>query len=69
MPKPKVTPSATMTVNEAAALLGMDVRTVHRQVQSGKLPGFKAFDGLRAPYVLDRESIERIAADRTEAAS
>lgn len=46
-----------ITVAEAARRLGCDVRTVHRKIERGEIVGTKAYDGLRAPYLVDPESL------------
>jgi len=53
-----------VTVAEAADLLQVNVRTVHRLIARGQLSGRKAFDGLRAPFLLDRSEVERVATER-----
>lgn len=59
--------TATMvSVAEAAGLLRVHVRTIHRMIAKGDLSGEKAFEGLRAPFVLDRAEVERLAAERSE---
>lgn len=53
-----------ITVSEAAEVLKCDVRTVHRKIKRGEIKAKKAYDGLRAPYLIDAASlpIERNAA-------
>lgn len=54
-------------VSEAARLLGVDVRTVHRKIRRGELPGTKIGDGLRSAYIIDRQAVERYLATRDAA--
>lgn len=53
MPNPDFLPVAAV-----ARLLGKDVRTIHRMIEAGKLQAVKAHDGLRAPWLITRESVE-----------
>ena len=55
MPHPDLLPSA-----EVARLLGKDVRTIHRMIDRGQLPGTKAHSGLRAPYLIPRRAVEKL---------
>ncbi|WP_100811752.1 helix-turn-helix domain-containing protein [Microbacterium sp. BR1] len=48
-------------VAEAAKLLHRDVRTVHRQIESGAIPHLAKLPGLRGAYVLSRAEVENIA--------
>ena len=56
--------SSVITASEAANLLGRDVSTVNKMIRSGRLPAVKAFDGLRAPYLIERRAVERLLAER-----
>lgn len=61
-------PSDTMvTVAEAADLLHVNVRTIHRLIARGDLRGRKAFDGLRAPFLLDRADLDALIERRRSA--
>lgn len=55
-----------LPVVAVAKLLNRDVRTVHRMIRRGELDAIKAHDGIRAPYLVTRESAE--AASRRAAA-
>lgn len=49
-----------LTTAKVADALGVDVRTVHRWVESGRItPAFK-LDGLRGPYLFDAAEVERV---------
>ncbi len=51
-----------MTVNEVAALLGMDRRTVQRRAQAGELPYVRRLPfGQNGAYVFDRTVVEMFA--------
>lgn len=57
MPKvPQLIPTA-----EAARRLGVDVRTVHRWVKSGRLTPAVKTPGLRGALLFHREDVEAIA--------
>ena len=58
----------TMTVAEAAGLLGRDHSTVVRMAQAGRLPVVAKAPGLRGAYFLDAEAVEKLAADKVGAA-
>jgi len=45
-------------VTEAAKLLGVDTRTIHRRIERGELSAEKLNQGLRAAYLLNRADIE-----------
>lgn len=56
--------SSMVTASEAADILGRDVSTVNKMIRSGRLSAIKAFDGLRAPYLIERRDVERLLAER-----
>ena len=56
--------SSMVTASEAAGILGRDVSTVNKMIRAGRLKAVKAFDGLRAPYLIERRDVERLLADR-----
>lgn len=56
-----------VSTSEAAAILGVDTRTVHRMVQSGRLPSQAKLPGLRGPYVLARADVEKLRDQLAEA--
>jgi len=45
-------------VTEAAKLLGVDTRTIHRRIERGELFAEKLNEGLRAAYLLNRAEVE-----------
>jgi excisionase family DNA binding protein len=49
-------------VTEAAQLLGVDTRTIHRRILRGELTAEKLNGGLRAAYLLERSEVEAKAA-------
>lgn len=55
------TTTAPIGSAEAARILGVDVRTVHRRVERGELPALGKLDGYKGPYIFDRDRIEAIA--------
>lgn len=57
-------PQQLIGAAEAAQILHMDLRTIHRQIDKGEIPHVAKLPGLRGAYVLDRAEIERIAAER-----
>lgn len=57
-----------VSTSEAAAILGVDTRTVHRMVHDGRLPTQTKFAGLRGAYVFSRVDVERVR-DELAAAS
>lgn len=56
MPKLDVLPTS-----EAARILGLDVRTVHRMIKRGTLPAHK-LPGRTGSYVINRTDVEAILA-------
>lgn len=60
MPK-KTHPQELIGAGEAAEILNMDIRTVHRKIIDGEIPHVTKFPGLRGAYVLDKAEITRIA--------
>jgi excisionase family DNA binding protein len=55
----------TISVKEAAAMLGYSESTVRRRIDSGELPAFAQGANLRLP----REAVERAAATATSTAN
>lgn len=53
MPTPDFLPVA-----DVARLLKKDVRTVHRMIERGELEAVKAHEGIRAPYLVSRTSVD-----------
>lgn len=53
---------------QAAKLLGVDVRTVHRMVDSGRLTPTLKIPGRTGACLFDRADVERLVAERTAAA-
>ena len=51
-----------LTTAKVADLLGVDVRTVHRWVDAGRLTPAMKLDGLRGPYLFERAEVERLQA-------
>ena len=57
--------AATLTSPEAAALLGLSIRSVDRLAKSGELPNAGRFgSGPKAPYMFDLDDVRRLAARR-----
>ena len=55
--------SDNIGVAEAAELLGVDTRTIHRRILRGELQAEKLGVGLRAAYVLSRTDIEQMVGE------
>ena len=49
---------APMSVRQAAAALHLHPRKVIRLIESGELNAFKAFEGLRAPWMIPAEQVD-----------
>ena len=60
MPK-KTQPQELIGAGEAAEMLNMDIRTVHRKIIEGEIPYVTKLPGLRGAYVLDKAAVLRIA--------
>ena len=58
-----------LPVTEVARILGCNVRTVHRMIQAGKLPGRRAHQGVRAPYLVMRSDVDALLSARGETAA
>ena len=56
-----------VSTSEAAVILGVDTRTVHRMVYDGRLPTQAKMPGLRGPYVLARVDVEKLRDEMAEA--
>lgn len=56
--------SGLMSTREAAALLNLDVRTVHRMIRRGELEAEK-LPGRTAAYVMRRDEVERLQSTRS----
>lgn len=52
---------------QAAKMLGVDVRTVHRMVHDGRLLPALKVPGLTGAWLFDQAAVERVAAERTAA--
>lgn len=67
---PKNSPSETtfpqqlIGAAEAAGILHLDLRTVHRKIARGDIPFVAKLPGIRGSFVLDRAEVERIAVER-----
>lgn len=46
-----------ISVAEAAELLGLDKRTIHRRIASGQYASVYKLPGIRGSYVLDRSEV------------
>lgn len=62
MPKNPLIPTA-----EVAQILGRDVRTVHRMVESGRLTPALKIPGRTGAYLFDQHDVEQLAAERSAA--
>jgi excisionase family DNA binding protein len=51
---------------EAAALLGLSKRTLHRRIAKGLIPATK-LAGISGSYVISRAAVDKILADRASA--
>lgn len=58
-----------LSVVQAASELGMPPRTLHYQIGTGKIAATKVGDGLTSSYVITRAEVERVKAERSEAAT
>lgn len=45
---------------EAAEMLNMDIRTVHRKIASGEIPHIGKLPGLRGSYILSKAAVESL---------
>jgi excisionase family DNA binding protein len=52
---------------QAAELLGVNVRTVHRMAEAGLLPPALKIPGQTGAWLFDRAAVERLAAERAAA--
>lgn len=52
------------SVGTAATILDVPVTTAQRWARAGRLPVVGKLDGKTGAYVLDREAVERLAAER-----
>lgn len=50
-----------ITTAEAARILGLSVRTVHRRASAGEIPHELKMPGARGAYVFDEDAIRSIA--------
>jgi DNA-directed RNA polymerase specialized sigma24 family protein len=50
-----------ISVTETAKLLGVNSRTVHRRIIRGEFQLVTKFDGLRGPYILNRQEVLSLA--------
>ena len=62
MPKNRLIPTA-----EAAEILGVHARTVHRMVEQGRLFPSLKIAGRTGAYLFERAEVERAAAERAAA--
>lgn len=56
-----------LSVKQASARLGLHPRKVTRLIESGDLLAFKAFEGLRAPWLIPADEVERYVSARSAA--
>jgi excisionase family DNA binding protein len=56
-----------LTTKQVAERLGVDVRTVHRMADTGRLPYVTKLEGATGAYVYDPDAIDAIAQQRQEA--
>ncbi len=59
----------TVTAKEAAALLGVNTRTVHRLLKAGELQGHKKTLAINSSFVIARASLDAFIARRDAAGS
>jgi excisionase family DNA binding protein len=57
-----------LTIAQAAEVLSESRWTTQRRVRNGQIPAMKLGGGT-APYLLDADAVERLAAELTEVAS
>ena len=51
-------------LSEAARILGLSVRTMHRRIADGVVVPVSKLPGLRGAYIFDRSDIERLAKEK-----
>jgi len=56
-----------ITSPEAAAMLGVSVRTVHRKIEEGRLTPAKKLPGPTGAYLFNRADVEALAQQRRDA--
>lgn len=49
---------------EAAEMLHMDIRTVHRKIATGEIPLAGKLPGLRGSYILRRADVEALRTEK-----
>lgn len=49
-----------LTTSQVAAALGVDVRTIHRWVTSGRIAPSLKLAGIRGPYLFAQAEVERV---------
>lgn len=54
------------SVRDAAPLLGVTVQTAQRWARAGRLPVVTKLPGDTGSYVLDRDAVEALAAERAK---
>lgn len=59
-------PSSEVTVSEAAAVLGVDRKTILRWITANELQATRKLPGRTGSYLLDAETVASLAAARAE---
>lgn len=57
------------TTKQASQILRVDVRTVHRMAEDGRLTPVVKVPGATGPYLFNRTDVERVAASRQTTAA
>ena len=60
-------PGGLLNIRDAATDLKLTPRQVHHLIESGKIQAVKTGSGLRAPYLITRDELDRFKAETTEA--
>lgn len=59
--------TSPLTVAQAADVLGVSIRTVHRMIDSGTLVPLAKLSGATGAYLLDADHVAEVAATRRSA--